>query len=544
MLKNYGLFFLLFATYTIKGQVLSVYERFSTPYDKACVPYTIHITETDNLGNVGKTYKYEEGATETLDTFYTYTEPGRYAIIQLLAEDIDPKFDTLFIDLFEPLIPDYELFWCDENSFYLLFNQDFYDGFQVFTDSDTFLVFTSELVITNSSNPGNLKVEGILAGGFENCGVINESIEIESRSEPVEITGFSTSYICENNFDLHIDLEPQNGLFYEFELAAEPENFLISIGSINQENLKIPNISIAEGLQEFCFRINTINQCNGTKNPGNWNCQSINDQFRAIQYAYCSFQNKDVVIDFEENPNGSFQINRLIEGEIISRHENVRSGFKFSQVNPLRRLNFELIFTPNCLATSDTFSLAPPYLSAHKIDKNNYRLNITEPQYWSPYTPFRQMDLNGVNGSIPIATNPTTETFLRLERENGKNQSMIYTITFTTQGGFSTTDNYLLQSNTINLEFEQVVYVPSAFSPNGDALNDVIEIFGMPSQDFTWRIFNKWGELAASIVNDVPAWDGKLQNGKIIAGVYTYTLEYRTVENELFQQQGSFVLIK
>jgi len=544
VLKNYGMLFLLFSTYSISGQVLSVYERFSTPYNKACVPFTVQITEIDNLGNVGKTYKYEDGATETLDTFYTYTQPGQYAIIQLLAEDIDPKFDTLFIELFDPIVPVYELFWCDENSFYLTFDQDYYDEFKVITDSDTFSVVTNELIISNLINPSNFRVEGVISGGFENCGIKNETIELQSTTVPADITGFTTTFICENNFDLNVSLEVENGLFYEFEMKSEPDNILISIGSVDQENLLLPNITISENALEFCFRINTINQCDGTRFNGDWNCQMINEQVRAIQYAYCSFQNNDIVIEFDENPNGAFNINRIVEGDIISKHENVSSGFRFNNVNPLRKLSFELIFMPHCLSSSDTFLLSPPYLKFIKTEKNNYRINITEPKYWSLDESSRQLILTVETGSIPIADDPLMETSLRLERENGIEQEVLYVLSFNSVSSTSLSEEYILKSNPVYLKYEQVVYIPAAFTPNGDGLNDVIEIFGMPSQDFTWRIFNKWGELAASIVNNIPAWDGILQNGKTIAGVYTYTLEYRTLENELFQQQGSFVLIK
>ncbi len=75
------------------------------------------------------------------------------------------------------------------------------------------------------------------------------------------------------------------------------------------------------------------------------------------------------------------------------------------------------------------------------------------------------------------------------------------------------------------------IYIPNAFSPNGDGLNDRWEIGNLP-QENTLHVFNRWGEViykAAPYKND---WDGRDREGrKIPLGIYVYRLEY-------YQPQG------
>lgn len=65
-------------------------------------------------------------------------------------------------------------------------------------------------------------------------------------------------------------------------------------------------------------------------------------------------------------------------------------------------------------------------------------------------------------------------------------------------------------------------YVPNAFTPNGDGVNDVFYVRGYNISDFELFIFNRWGELIF-VSNDINlGWNGKKHNNLQEAQIDTY----------------------
>jgi gliding motility-associated-like protein len=94
------------------------------------------------------------------------------------------------------------------------------------------------------------------------------------------------------------------------------------------------------------------------------------------------------------------------------------------------------------------------------------------------------------------------------------------------------------------------VALPSAFTPNGDGVNDVFDaIFncGAEINSFAMRVFNRWGEKVFE-TNDVNgAWDGTFKGVAQPLQVYTYFLNAETVENnssKSINRIGSVTIIR
>ncbi len=69
-------------------------------------------------------------------------------------------------------------------------------------------------------------------------------------------------------------------------------------------------------------------------------------------------------------------------------------------------------------------------------------------------------------------------------------------------------------------------YIPNAFTPNGDLINDVFKIEGMSdSSDSSIQIFNRWGSLIFSSENAAQGWDGRIQGENAPPGVYLYVID-------------------
>lgn len=73
------------------------------------------------------------------------------------------------------------------------------------------------------------------------------------------------------------------------------------------------------------------------------------------------------------------------------------------------------------------------------------------------------------------------------------------------------------------------VYLPSAFTPNGDGLNDLFKAsVYLPCDIYSLYIFNRWGQVVYQIddVSDA-SWDGTFNGSQIPEGVYVFLLEGR-----------------
>ncbi|MFZ4400626.1 MAG: SBBP repeat-containing protein [Bacteroidales bacterium] len=71
------------------------------------------------------------------------------------------------------------------------------------------------------------------------------------------------------------------------------------------------------------------------------------------------------------------------------------------------------------------------------------------------------------------------------------------------------------------------IWVPNAFTPNGDALNDIFKIESANTiKDFHLYIYNRWGQLIFESDDIQRGWDGSFKEKLSPDGVYVWKLQY------------------
>ena len=94
-------------------------------------------------------------------------------------------------------------------------------------------------------------------------------------------------------------------------------------------------------------------------------------------------------------------------------------------------------------------------------------------------------------------------------------------------------------------EPEFTIYIPGAFTPDGDGLNDFFAPQGVEFTDFEMEIFNHWGEAIFYTSNLDKPWDGKSKNGsEIQEGVYVYKIWVKDFKKDIHYYVGNVTLIK
>ncbi len=89
------------------------------------------------------------------------------------------------------------------------------------------------------------------------------------------------------------------------------------------------------------------------------------------------------------------------------------------------------------------------------------------------------------------------------------------------------------------------IWVPNAFTPDGDGLNDILRAVGNLGrlEHFSFSIFNRWGERIFYTQDKYQGWNGTHDKGDAQVGTYVYMLEY-SFEGKPYLQKGSVHLLR
>lgn len=149
--------------------------------------------------------------------------------------------------------------------------------------------------------------------------------------------------------------------------------------------------------------------------------------------------------------------------------------------------------------------------------------------------------LNGSGGDIykwtpstglsnPFIANPVTTLY----------NDITYTLTASSRNGCATKD-------TVHIKVVKgpAIYVPSAFTPNGDGRNDRFRIIPIGISELSYfRILNRWGQVIYSSKNSTNGWDGTLNGIPQPVGTYIWMAAGKAIDGTIMKKQGWLVLIR
>lgn len=100
------------------------------------------------------------------------------------------------------------------------------------------------------------------------------------------------------------------------------------------------------------------------------------------------------------------------------------------------------------------------------------------------------------------------------------------------------------ESNELEIYVPMKVYVPTAFTPNGDGLNDSFGAVGEGIEDYKLVVYNRWGEVIFSSSAISKKWDGNHKGKPVPFGAYTYELMAGGKEFGQIQRSGYVTVVK
>ena len=88
------------------------------------------------------------------------------------------------------------------------------------------------------------------------------------------------------------------------------------------------------------------------------------------------------------------------------------------------------------------------------------------------------------------------------------------------------------------------IFVPNAFTPNGDGRNDIVYVHSANIKSLKFYIYDQWGELLYTSLNQANGWDGTYKGNKEPVGVYVYYLEAVMNDGQWVNRKGTITLLR
>jgi gliding motility-associated-like protein len=87
--------------------------------------------------------------------------------------------------------------------------------------------------------------------------------------------------------------------------------------------------------------------------------------------------------------------------------------------------------------------------------------------------------------------------------------------------------------------------VPTAFTPNGDGLNDYLyPLNAYKATNLSFKVFNRAGQVVFETKDWTVKWDGTIKGVKQASGIYVWMLDYNDATGKRISLKGTTLLIR
>jgi gliding motility-associated-like protein len=197
---------------------------------------------------------------------------------------------------------------------------------------------------------------------------------------------------------------------------------------------------------------------------------------------------------------------------------------------------YQAVYRDSCDQTSPVSNQTCPII-LKAVQKENNTILLT----WSSYVGFppgtvqylvERVDASGaVLSSVAVSGNTYTDA-----PGAPVQQKVFYRIQGRTAGQPPT------YSNTESLTFEARALIPTAFTPNGDNLNDVFEVKGRFIQLTRLTIYDRWGQVIFQ--SQGQGWDGRINGKQAPTGTYPYLVNWKDENGLTWKKNGVVSLLR
>ena len=124
-----------------------------------------------------------------------------------------------------------------------------------------------------------------------------------------------------------------------------------------------------------------------------------------------------------------------------------------------------------------------------------------------------------------------------------------YRYSFTEMGQYkvviTSTNTFCTAKDSVIVDVsESALWIPNAFSPNGDGLNDEFRVAYRSLASFECWVYNRWGRRVYYSNNPLKGWDGTIGGKPAAAAPYFYVIKAVGTDGKKYQRKGDINLLR
>ncbi len=491
----------------------------------ACENQSVNFTDNTSIltGNINSWYwEFGDGSVDNnQNATHAYLAEGNYTVTLTVASDLGCSYNkSETITVYPSPTSDFA------------YTSDCYLDAVVFTDASTTNVGTinswswnfGDTLTSNLPNPTHNYVN---SGSYITTLIVQNSQGCSASSNqnivvhPKPISDFNYSYNCSNGLVTFTDGSSSQGnpiTIYNWNFGdggsstdANPTYTFTTEGNHSvtlisgSSNICSDTISMQVYLQSITANFSFVNQC----------------AYDSIPFTNLSNANGDTIIfyswsfgdgnyDSKESPNHKYLVSNNYDVQLIIKSNSGCSDTIAKTVEAY----------PVPSASFDYYS--EEYIEGNSIEFTDYSSG-SETWQWS----FG----DGITSSIQNPTHVYTT-------------ASNYLIIQMVSNNYSCIDSAI--TNLIIKESLKILppKLPTAFSPNGDQMNDIYYPRGGPFKNIDFRIYNSWGKQIFSTTEIDKGWDGTYKGIEQQIGVYVWTISAITIDGKSYVKTGDVTLIR
>jgi gliding motility-associated-like protein len=112
-----------------------------------------------------------------------------------------------------------------------------------------------------------------------------------------------------------------------------------------------------------------------------------------------------------------------------------------------------------------------------------------------------------------------------------------------TDGVCTKSDSVLVKVYELHCD-EPDIFVPDAFTPNGDGNNDLLFVRGRSISTLDFKLFDRWGELVFETTDQKIGWDATYNGKPVDPAVFVYWLKVTCIDGQEFFKKGNVTVIR
>jgi len=576
--------------FKIDFELSGVNAALSAPSElDGCVPHTVNFSNF----SVGDTFEWDFGdgspISNEFEPSHEYTEPGTYTVTLIASDELSCNLaDTVSvtIDIFSPtdFTPSFDTEVNCETGEVTLLNT---------TGGESFLDFTWVINGEELYNSYNATHQFADLSGSNTVGLlaVDEGCELDELvTEEISALADVTAEIgntATTNCGLDIELENTsvNGISYLWDFgdgntstAENPSHTYSDYGtytiSLTATNPSTCNVEDQSSIEVSFVEPPELNQSLNLSQFGN--CSELNVSGNISDLV--NIQELTWFVDGEEVGTGAeFEAELPSQGVYTVEVEIIPVGcqntFTLSdEVELVAELPLDLgpdrsicydqegltlenltdigpanyLWSPGGETTSEIFVTSPGTYSVFVTTQacfDEISIDIGLGERVNPDAEIRICE--GINSllEVPVA-------YREFNWENGDTDNTIY-VDKAGEFEFNYIDeNGCYQEGTFTVTTDPAdanVFIPNAFSPNGDGINDIFKPSATDLDDYELRIFNRWGEQMFVTTDPSVGWNGSNSGSDyfVPSGVYAYLVKYSGVcSQDKVEKTGTIMVIR